>query len=354
MKKIILLLFLSNLTNFVFAQLIWSYDFKTDTVGKTILNKNGWSGKTDKGYPGGGECAGASCEPYLVKSDTLEYPNYGSFYKALDIHRNAEGLGHFFTSTNKLPDTTYKPTYKDGDKVYVSYLLKVKTAPLGNDAQPSLGQVIRINGGSFSVGMRLTITKSSDAATQFRFGVEKNGSARFSDFKYAFDQTHLIVMRYTYKDSLNANDEVALFINPKMTAGEPTPDFVTTTGTDYTLNSFLIYGNNFTQMATGSLTGIKAYQKWNDVVSATTEIRNESLSIRPTLAENFIELNVDKAYPSVSNITVVDLQGREVLADKLNRDETRKILNINGLAKGFYVVSIQNIDFIATQKFVKN
>ena len=61
-----------------------------------------------------------------------------------------------------------------------------------------------------------------------------------------------------------------------------------------------------------------------------------------------------KDTPSVSNITIVDLQGREVLSDKLNRDELRKTLNINGLAKGFYVVSIQNKDFIATQKFVKN
>ena len=78
------------------------------------------------------------------------------------------------------------------------------------------------------------------------------------------------------------------------------------------------------------------------------------MKIRPTLAENFIELNLDKSYPSVSSIKIVDLQGREVLIDKLNTGELSKTLNINGLAKGFYVVSILNKDFIAAQKFVKN
>jgi hypothetical protein len=349
MKKIILLLLLSSLTNLAFSQLIWSYDFKTDTVGKTIIGKKGWSGKTDKGYPGIGECFGAGC-PLLVAADTLEYPNYGSFYKAIDFHNNSEGLGHFLQASNTLPDTAFNPKYKDGDNVYVSFLLKMKTAPDGNDGVPSIGQIVRLVKG-FATGMRLTCTKSGEF---IRFGIEKYGIHMATPYKYNFNKTHLIVMRYTYRDTISKNDEIALFVNPKLTTAEPTtPDILTSGGDDVNLTSFVFYLNNNTT-GTGFVTGIKVYRQWNDVVSATTEIRNESLTIRPTLAENFIELSMDKAYPSVSNITIVDLQGREVLADKLNRDEIRKTLNINGLSKGFYIVSIQNKDFIATQKFVKN
>jgi Secretion system C-terminal sorting domain len=353
MKKTILLLFLSSLTHLTFSQLIWSYDFKTDTVGKILAGRNGWSASTDKGYPGIGDCAGIACERVQVKADTLEYPNYGSFYKALDIKR-ADGLGHFLNSTNKLPDTSAAPTYKAGDKVYAAYLVKFKSAPNGNDGQPSLGQVIRVYGKSKfgdAVAMRMSCTRKD---TLMRFGLERNGGFKATDYKYAFNKTHLIVMRYTYVDSLNTNDEVAMFIDPKLTDPEPTPDLVTKGGDDAFINRFVFYLNNFNEMATGSISGVKVYQKWNDVVSAIAEVRNEILSIRPTLAENYIELNLEKSYPSVSNIVVVDLQGREVLIDKLSFGETRKTLNINGLVKGFYVVSIQNKDFIATQKFVKN
>jgi Secretion system C-terminal sorting domain len=214
-----------------------------------------------------------------------------------------------------------------------------------------LGQIVRVGKG-FAVGMRLTCTKSG---TLMRFGIEKYGSHMTTPYKYNFNKTHLIVMRYTYKDTINTNDEIALFVNPKLNAAEPaTPDVLASGGDDVNLTSFVFYMNNFNAIATGSVTGIKVYRNWNDVVSSTVEVRNEVLSIRPTLAENFIELNLDKSYPSVTNIKVVDLQGRAVLIDKLNLGESRKMLNINGLAKGFYVVSVQNKDFIATQKFVKN
>jgi hypothetical protein len=352
MKKLTLLLLLSTLSNITFSQLIWSYDFNKDTVGQKLFGKNGWTGKTDKGFPGGGECPGANCEALIVRKDTLSYPNYGTFTQALDVKRNAESLGHFLTNKNVLPDTAFNPSYKNGDKVYVSYLVKFNSAPDYNAGQPAAGQVVRVNGSSFfSVGMRINCSKTNNL---MRFGVEKNGAAVVSEPKYEFNKTHLLVMRYTYKDSLNRNDEVALFINPLLSATEPTPDLVTSTGDDIALKSFLIYGTNFQPMATGTLSGIKVSSSWTNLLSSSLEIRNESLSIRPTLADDFIELNMDKAYPSVSNITIVDLQGREVLADILNREETRKTLNINGLATGFYIVSIQNKDFIATQKFVKN
>jgi Secretion system C-terminal sorting domain len=353
MKKTILLIFLSSLTHVAFSQLIWSYDFKNDTIGKKLEGHGGWSASTDKGYPGIGGCAGVLCEQVQVKKDTLEYSNYGSFYKALDIKR-ADGLGHFLNSTNNLPDTTFSPIYKAGEKVYAAYLVKFSSAPNGNDAQPSLGQIVRVYGKyKFGevVGMRVSCTKKD---TFMRFGLERNGGFKATDYKYAFNKTHLIVMRYTYIDSLNLNDEVALFVDPKLTAIEPTPDLVTMGGDDAFLNRFVFYLNNFNEIAIGSITGIKVYQKWNDVVSASVEVRNEVLSIRPTLVENFIELNLDKSYPSVSNIRVVDLQGREVLIDKVNVGELHKTLNTNGLTKGFYIVSIQNKDFIAAQKFVKN
>lgn len=353
MKKITLLLLLLTLTQLAFSQLIWSYDFKNDTIGKKLEGHSGWSASTNVGYPGIGGCAGVLCEQAQVKKDTLEYSNYGSFYKALDIKR-ADGLGHFLNSTNALPDTTFSPTYKAGDKVYAAYLVKFSSAPNGNDAQPSLGQIVRVYGKyKFGevVGMRVSCTKKD---TLMRFGLERNGGFKTTDYKYAFNKTHLIVMRYTYVDSLNLNDEVALFVDPKLTATEPTPDLVTMGGDDAFLSRFVFYLNNFNEIALGSVAGIKVYRKWNDVVSATVEVRSESLKIRPTLAENFIELNLDKSYPSVSSIKIVDLQGREVLIDKLNTGELSKTLNINGLAKGFYVVSIQNKDFIAAQKFVKN
>ena len=346
---------LLTLTQFSYAQLIWSYDFKNDTVGKQLAGNNGWSSTNATAYPGIGDCAGATCDRAQVKRDTLEYANYGSFYKALDILR-ADGVGHFLNNTNKLPDSSAAPVYKDGDKVYAAFLIKVKTAPVAGSGSASSNQLVRLYGrGKFGDGVGMRIYCNRDDASALRFGIEKFTGVQYTDFKYALNKTHLIVMRYTYKDSLNTNDQLALFVNPNLKAGEPTtPDAVSGNGDDVNLNRFVFYFNNFSEIATGSITGVKVYRSWNDVVSSTVETRNDVLSIRPTLAESFVELNLDKPYPSVSYIKVVDLQGREVLMDKINAGEQRKTLNINNLAKGFYVVSIQNKDFIAAQKFVKN
>ena len=362
MKKI------TFLFTFVFAsiiaqsQIFFEYDFKADTVAKQLAGRNGWSASTDAGFPGTGLCAGAICENAKVKLDSLTYKGYGSFAKAIDIVK-ADGLGHFLTTDNTLPNLTFKPTYKNGDKVYVSMLAKFKTAPLGNDGQPSIGQVVRLYGetrfpNSPAVGLRFTVTRKSATDTVFRFGTERNGGAVFTDYVYPFSKTYLIVMRYTYKDStLTNNDEAAIFINPTTTTVEPTPTLMTTGGDDTYLNRFVFFFNNFTDLATGSITGVKAFRNWTDVfkdaASSTVEIRNEALSVRPTLASNFVELNLDKTYPSVSRVKITDLSGRAVLSSEILVNETSKTLNINGLAKGFYVVSIQNNETMATQKFVK-
>jgi hypothetical protein len=355
MKKVFLLLFLVSTFTSVSAQLLFTYNFATDTIGKPLNGRNGWSNSTATNYPGTGSAVGSEA---VIKKDTLGYPGFFASLSGLDLTKS-DGLGHFITTDNTLPNT-FAPIYASGDKIYAAFLYKPSVA-VSDSGGSSLGQIFRLYGKDFYasdvVAMRLLVQKSGGKA---RFGIDKNGGTNWTNFNYDLNKTHLIVMRYTYLDTLKtANDTAALFINPTATAAEPTtPNAFTTIGPDAYINRFVAYLNNTsitTATSFGTLGAIKIGKRWSDLftTSSVSDIKTVDLTIHPSLATNDITLNLAEGDPSVSSIKIADLSGRIVLTDKISAGQTSKTLSVNNLAKGLYIVSIQNDSFVATQKFVK-
>lgn len=355
MKKLFLIAFAAIILQTMSAQMLFSYDFAADTIGKPLNGHNGWSNMSRDSFPGIGGSVGTEGS---IKKDTLGYKGFYATLKGLDLTKG-DGIGHFTTTNNALPNG-YAPTYVSGDKIYAAFLYKPSTA-VSDSGGNSAGQIFRLYGkdrfASDIVAMRLLVQKKG---TKARFGIDKNFLAGWTGFDYDLDKTHLIVMRYVYADSLkSANDTAALFINPIATAAEPaTPTAFSKSGDDANINRFVVYLNNGS-IATGTTFGtmgaLKIARKWSDLfaTSAVTEIKNVALSIRPTLATNEITLELAEKTPSVSSIKIVDLSGRVVFVDKISTGITSKTLSVNNLAKGLYIVSIQNEAFVATQKFVK-
>jgi hypothetical protein len=358
MKKLVLIALFASAFTAVSAQILFTYNFASDTIDKPLNGRNGWSNISRDSFPGIGANVGGSDAP--VKKDTLAYPGFSTTFKGLDLAKG-DGVGHFITSNNALPNG-FAPTYASGDKVYVAFMYKPSTS-VSDSGINSLGQIIRVYGkdsfASDGVAMRLIIQKSGAKA---RFGIDKNGGAAWTGFNYDLNKTHLIVMRYTYTGFLRTgNDTASLFVNPTATAGEPTAAAaVSTFGSDLYINRFVAYLNNpsiANNTSFGTLGTIKIGKNWADLftTSAIVEVKKQvNLSIFPSLATNDIRLELAERDPSVSSIKIADLSGRIVLTDKIAAGQTSKSLSINNLAKGLYIVSIQNESFVATQKFVKD
>lgn len=355
MKK----LFLIALTTLVFqaisAQMLFKYDFAADTIGRPLSGRNGWSNSTATGFPGIGASVGTEG---AIKKDTLGYAGFYATLKGVDLTKG-DGIGHFTTNDNTLPNT-FAPIYASGDKVYAAFLFKPSSS-VSDSGGNSLGQIFRLYGrdrfDGDIVAMRLLVQKKGGKA---RFGIDKSFLAGWTGFNYDIDKTHLIVMRYTYTDSLkSANDTVALFVNPIATAAEPTTAAAfSKSGDDANINRFVVYLNNTSIAANttfGTLGALKIARRWSDLftTSAVSDLKTVALSIRPTLATNDITLELAEKTPSVSTVKIADLSGRIVFLDKIAAGQSSKILSVNGLAKGLYIVSIQNEAFLATQKFVK-
>jgi hypothetical protein len=339
------------------AQVLFSYNFSTDTVGRPLEGVNGWSAKTDRGFPGGGGCAGFACQTTIV-TDTMRYPGFPSSFKAINLLK-ADALGHYFKQSSTLPDTAFKPVYRNGDKVYVAFLIKPNTNTVDSSGV-SNGQIVRVHGADrfnseLTVGMRLIIQKKNGKA---RFGVDKNGGTQFTGFTYDLGKEHLIVLRYTYRDTINANDEAALFVNPVASVTEPAALLSTTSGDDIAPKRIVAYLNNFALpniVSVGTLGSMRVTSRWSDIFStiSTRDIRTEALKVRPTLAENNLEIQLESVLSKNAQVTISDVTGRAVQSFVFATGEQYKTLNVSSLAKGFYVVTVQNNEFIATEKFVK-
>ncbi|MBK6396706.1 MAG: T9SS type A sorting domain-containing protein [Bacteroidetes bacterium] len=73
-----------------------------------------------------------------------------------------------------------------------------------------------------------------------------------------------------------------------------------------------------------------------------------SLSISPNPTSN--ELNISLSKNSVSEIMVVDLQGKEKI--KLTTKESFTKLDVNSLMNGVYLLVVKNPDVVYQEKFV--
>jgi hypothetical protein len=428
------------------AQVIYSEDFATGTAG-VLSGQIGWSNSSSTNYPGSGACAGAVCVNTQVVGTGLTSPvaSYFNSVKSMSFDVNQDAVGHFLRNHgNTLPDAVAGTTYVAGDKVYVAFLVNFTSAINST----TLGQFVRVNESTFSVGMRLYVQKN--AANAVRFGVEKSGASAttFSNYNYALNTTYLVVMKYEYIAGAT-NDLVSLYINPTGAEASNTPVASTAAGDDKNLDAIVLYTNQANN-PTGKMGAVKATRTWTDlgfggtvvqtgtsyratdtvtvrlnhdrcnfniptggtsitsitnlcpatsgtkvaftigavpcvnvravtvgkdsaclkicnnngicdtvnfVVTtlgniATQEIRNDILSIKPTLATDFITLSLSQALFSEAVVSIVDLNGRILSTSKMAKGADTQTLDVHQLAKGMYLVYVRTEAWSAVQKVV--
>ena len=157
MKKLFLMAFATMILQIMSAQMLFSYDFVADTIGKPLNGRNGWSNMSRDSFPGIGASVGTEG---AIKKDTLAYAGFYATLKGLDLTKG-DGVGHFTTINNTLPNG-YAPTYVSGDKIYAAFLYKPSTA-VSDSGGNSAGQIFRLYGKdrfvSGIVAMRLLVQK---------------------------------------------------------------------------------------------------------------------------------------------------------------------------------------------------
>lgn len=338
MKKNLLLSLLSVMMQFAIAQ-TFSYDFSADTVGRKVDGFNGWSNSTSTNYPGGGDCAGFSCNRMTIVQAALSYSGYAATTKAAAFAPQYDAPGHFLTADATLPNAAINTlTYADGDKVYAGFMVKVTDAPV---AAGTNGQLIRFAGSGsnfFTVGMRLSIQKLGN---KMRFGIERNGGATYTDYIYDFNVTHLIVMKYEYIAGGMTNDVASLYINPNIQSSEPAmPALTTITGTDVPLARIMFYGNQ-ASMPTGIASGIKVGKTWAALAGTPQGFRySQTDTISVNLNRNKCNLSVPAGGTQIANITNIcpTSSGSEVI---FTLDNATKCINYKGLRTGIDTACIK-------------
>jgi hypothetical protein len=354
MKKILLLcLAVIGLQIVVSAQVLYATDFGADTVGNRLSGQRGWSNSSTTNFPGIGDCAGAVCDRATVSNVALATPTgvtYNGSAKSITFGVNFDGVGHFFTTNNTLPNTTISNlTFADNESVYVSFLVRFSAVP----TSLTTGQVIRILSApdQFSVGMRLYVQK--DATNKVRFGIEKDGGATYSPYSYDLNVTYLIVMKCLYVNGA-ANNVVSLYVNPTGTTEPATPVISTAAGTDYNLGRFVMYCNQ-AGTPTGNLTSIKVTKSWASLftgVGTKELVANDVFHLEPNPANNFTTLRLAAPLAQNANYRLLDLNGRVMEQGIIAAGESQKTLSTAQLPKGFYSVNIQTNEGVATQKLV--
>lgn len=170
----------------------------------TALTANGWTA-----HSAGGTNA------ILVTEPGMTYPGYPL----------ASGLAATITTSGEDINKTFTPIATEGS-VYTSLLVNVSSAQTTGDYFYHLCSS-PINS-SFHRG-RVFIQKDT-ASDNFRFGLANAGgiaTAVSTGYDYVYGTTYLLVLKYDILPGTN-NDVVHLWINPVISATEPTPTLTST------------------------------------------------------------------------------------------------------------------------------
>ena len=209
-----------------------------DSITNTSLGGNIWKRHSGTGTP------------IMWSSTGLTYTGYAG--------SNVGGSISFANGSGSREDINM-PTYdsvKTGS-VYVSFLLNV-TASGGTTGDYNI-HLLPSNGTSVGTDFKVrTYIKDGSAASTFKLGVSKGGAAAtavFASSDYAYNQTYLVVLKYTFNSVANNDDAVSAYIfSSGVPAAEPgTADIVTT---DVSNDLSKVYGFAVRQGTAGTASAI--------------------------------------------------------------------------------------------------
>ncbi len=285
----------------------------------TALTANGWTA-----HSAGGTNA------ILVTEPGMTYPSYPM----------ASGLAATLTTSGEDINKTFTPIATEGS-VYTSLLVNVSSAQTTGDYFYHLSSS-PINS-SFYRG-RVFIQKDT-ASDNFRFGLANAGgiaTAVSTGYDYVYGITYLLVLKYDIIPGTN-NDVVHLWINPVISATEPTP---TLTSTDVITSEPAGIGSVILRQGTASnapalrVDGIRVTNDW-DLLWDGTPPPPPALAANPIILDPLTSVvgNYSDEFGSytitssnlLGQINVVAPEGFVISTDQTNWSSTLDLaVNFNG------------------------
>ena len=293
----IIILFLAILfNNNINSQVLFSDDFSY-SAGVNLVPNGGWA-----------VTGTAVTTPIQTIATGLTYTGY--------LGSGIGGAVQFGTSgeddNHPLSDSVFSGS------VYCSALVNCSAAQVG-DYFIHFG-----DGGSFNFVARTGIRVS--ATNGFDFGLIKNstgGAQQWTNQPLVFNQTYLIVLKYTYNTGTTTDDQADLFVNPVLSASEPAPTLTTAAGNDMGATGSAIKSINFRQgssanAATVQVDGIRVTRSWGSIVpveltsfSASVAKGAVNLSWRTATEVNNMGFNVERSANKSDWTKIAFVQGNQ-------------------------------------------
>ena len=328
MKNILLLLCLFVATT-THSQVLLSENFNyTDS-----LTKNGWTPVSAWGTNG-----------MFARATGMVHTGYVN-----------SGIGNALTMAASGEDNKkdFTPTTKGS--VYASFMLRVETIATLAGAY-ICGYTSGSTGSNYN--LRFYLKRDSFDKSSFYLGVGRGTSAAtYGTEKYGLGFESLITIKYTFDSTGTNNDIVSYYRHPSALTVTTEPTFIasnmgTGTGSDATeLNAFFLRQGTASDSITLTIDGIRVGTTWASSVSQVSSvntIEKSNFNVYPSITNGIINLSFDKI-GTTANVSVINIQGQEVLTKKLPHTEGGQSLDLSPFPKGTYVIRLVSDNTILTQ-----
>ena len=344
MKKQILSIVLLSLALQANSQIIFRQDFSTLNVGK-LDGQNGWTNNSSAGGTGG---AIAGAELVSVSADALSYPNYGNAAKSIAMKQivDQDGPGHLLATP--ITSGTY----------YFSFLGKFTAYPTAT----SFYDVLRLmNGGAFTTSARIWVQPGSTTAG-FKVGIKIGDStnpAGVTTSDYAFNQTHLFVVKYVINPASASDDTMSLYIDPVFASGEPATATLTAPlgAFEYSTNIDRVafpYNTPKAGKAAGNIAMLSIARTWDDLDFPET-LATSDLNVNQNFTLQYEKENllIQQIGFNNSDFKILSIDGKLIYNSKLNAQKNQQFA-LGQLTKGIYFFTAQNGKNTINKKFIIN
>ena len=335
MKKLLLFsfIFTFGLCN---AQLIFQDDLNAYTTGVQLSGQGLWT--NDSSVAGLGSCVGAGCANAGVTATPLNYLNWGTTAKSLELKPNSDGVGRAF------------PAVTTGD-IYVGFVINVT-----GSTSPYIDFFRVMSGSSFNTSFRLAmVPASTGVGPGFILQIKKGdtGNSYLNSMNaYTNNQNHLIILKYSQLPGTN-DDILKLYVDPIYANGEllATPSAImnmpNSIGGDQAGSiDRLGFRQNAgpTGLPTGQVGLISVAKTWADLTFLPLAISNFNTTTFSVIATSLkqgslaIKSNLDFKNATLS---IYDIQGRKIHNSNVDINAGSNDFNVTPiLNSGIYIVEI--------------
>jgi hypothetical protein len=333
MKKIIVSISLMIAVSNMHAQVLLVDSFKY-TAG-TLLGGNGaWLQNT------------VLSTGTTINANGLLFPGYSN-----------GGSGAAEITTNGNPgDVVYRNIGSNitSGSVYASFLINITVAPTGtsNPYCITLGDQ-----SGFAYAVRLLVKPSG--AGLVKLGTRKaGGNDVWGTADYAINSTQLVVLRYSFVAGTLIDDVCKMYINPNITAAEPTiADADASAGADFTasIKDIVIRNNGGPNTPSALIDELHIATTFEDLFkkpviqpSAINTFAPMQVVVLPNPSSQYI--TIQHLPSNASTIVIYDIDGKQLM-----QMAATKTIAITALAEGNYIVKIidNNNIIVGISRFIK-